>query len=1113
MVNRSGAGPVFARVRGLLLLAVLLLGGVLLLKRDASTPSSHDSRVPASSQIQNALAHLPISFEPNLGQTDSSVKFLAHANGYGLYLSGSSAYVTFPERTHSGMRQSTVEMQFAGANLEPEIAGAEQLPGHSNYFIGNNAARWLHNVPQFRRVEYRDIYSGIDLAFYGNENRIEYDFEVSPGTDPRQIELDFKGATKVSITKDGDLALGLKGHQVLFQAPHVYQKTSDGDQAVAGSFVLRGDDRAGFEVGAYDRSRTLIIDPVLTFSSYLGGSGDESCTAITGASAGFVPHCPSVAVDSGTTPRIYLTGATTSVGTFSGVTPSTTNTTGGTENVFVSRISLSSSGGVTTATLDYVTYIGGSTGASPVIQYPAGIGVDSGFNVYVAGTTNASDFPTTASGYQTTAATAGNHAFVTEIDQTGSANLYSTYLSGNGTETAANMAVDSLGRVYVIGTTTSSNFPTTVGAIQPTANATNQFFFSKINPALNTLNSLQYSTYIGGSTPANGIVTGGAIAVDSMFNVYLAGGTNFTDLGSPNPWILNAYQATPQAGLNVWAAKLNAPATSTQQYTLAFGTYFGGSGDDVAYGVATDGTDTYVTGSTTSTDIVVPLTAAYQTSNAGGGDAFVIKLGVPATVGTSQGQVPLDYFSYLGGSAQDVGLGIVADSLGDARVVGLTASADFPTSVPFQGTYGGGAFDAFEARLNTTGTTCSSSTSCPSTSSASFLGGSGTDIGTSIALDASLNTYLTGETNSGNFPTASPLASGGSLSGSSDAFITEIGPNTSGLSMPQTTSSSALPACNAANPTASPSPVGVGNPITFNYYIYNTGDPVSGVDFTDTLGPNSGQTTATVQNLTPGSNSSCQAAVSSGTLTCTLGNVGTSTIATLSTANSCGVTQSVNYTVHVTVTVQAPITVLLGSGSVGNAAALSFPGGTLPTISGSVPLNDYSVSASLAAPSTSSTIPSGGQVNFSITVTPTGAGFPESVSLACGSGLPSGATCTFTNNPIANLSNGAQSRTLAIATTARITTTTGLFHRGPFYALWLPVLGVGLMGAGASRKRRMLLAAFFAALLTTALLQAGCSSTSSTTSTTGTPAGTYTVTVNATSGSAVRTTTAQFTVQ
>jgi hypothetical protein len=1095
MVNRSGMGPAFARVRGLVLLVLLVLGAALLLKHDAVTP--HSPNVPASStQIQASLARLPISFEPNQGQTDSTAKFVAHGRGYALYLTPSEAVLTLPERSQSYFRQAAVEMQLAGANQQPEIVGAERLAGRSNYFIGNDSSRWLRNIPQFGRVKYREVYPGIDLTFYGNQNQLEYDFEVSPGSDAHQIALNFKGATDVSVAKNGDLVLDLGGRELRFEAPHVYQKFSAGIQTVAGAFVMRGKDTAGFEVGTYDHSRELVIDPVLAFASYLGGGGEESCTSITGASVGFVPHCPAIAVDSGG--RIYVAGATTSTGTFNTITPVVIGVMG-TSDVFVSRISLGSTGGVTTSTLDYVTYIGGASG----IQYPAGIGVDSGFNVYVAGTTNSATYPTTSSAFQTAPAAAGNHVFVSKIDSNGSLNDYSTYLSGNGVDTASNMALDSQGRVYVIGTTTSSDFPTTIGALQAHPAATNQFFFAKLNPALNTANSLQYSTYIGGSTPANGVVVGGAVAVDSSFNVYLAGGTNFTDMGTPQPWIANAYKSGAQGLMDVWAAKLNAPPANTQQYTLDYGTYFGGSGDDIAYGIASDGTSTYVTGSTTSTNITVPnTTLAFQATNGGGGDAFVAKFGVPAISGTTQGTVPLDYFSYLGGSAQDAGLGIAADTLGNAYVTGLTGGS-FHLANAFQGSFGGGAFDAFVARLNTTGTATTASTS-----TSSYLGGSGKDIGTSIALDSSLNTYVTGET-AGSFPTTSPLTGGATLSGPSDAFVAQLGPNISQLTMPDPTPAGALPACGAKNPTVSPSPVGVGSPATFTYYIYNQGDPVSGVVFTDKLDVNSSTSASTSQGT-------CGSAVTSGTLICTLGTVNSSTLTTLATANSCGATQSINFAAKVTVTVTAPTTVLQGANSVGNTASLSFPGGTTAPIGTSATVNDFSVSAALTSPSTGPTIPSGGQVNYSVLVTPTGSGFPESVAISCGAGLPAGSACSFpspTGSTISSMSSGPQSRTLAISTTARVTTTGSLLRHGVNYALWLPILGVGLMGAGISRKRRVLLGAFFALLLGMALLQAGCSSSSTTRTTTGTPAGTYTVTVNATSGSATRTTTVQFTVQ
>lgn len=1106
MVNRGGAGPTLARGRALVALAVLVFGGGFLLKHDASSPHSRPTP-PTPAQVRASFARLLMSFEPNRGQSDSGVKFLARGIGYGLYLMPAKAILTLPGHSQSGVQQrpSEIEMQLAGANQAAEIAGAETLPGRSNYFIGNDPSRWRRNIPQFGRVLYREVYPGIDLAFYGKQNQLEYDFEVSPGGDPRQIELNFKGATNVSVANNGDLVLALDGRELRFAAPHIYQHSSSGNPTIAGSFVLRGNNGAGFKVGPYDRSRALVIDPVLTFSTYLGGAGEESCSAILGAS--FVPHCPSVAVDSAGS--IYVAGATTSAatGTFSAVTPNATEAKGS-ENVFIAKIT----GINSTPSLSFVTYLGG-TGSK---QYPVGVGADGGFNVYVAGTTDASDFPTTASAYQGTPASSGtNHVFVSQFDLSGSALLYSTYLSGDAVDTAAGMILDSQGKVYVMGTTTSSSFPTTSGALQPCAGKStppcpttpsNQFFLSKVNTGQNGTSSLQYSTYLGGTTPSNAVVTGGAVAVDSSFNVYLAGGTNFTDMP-----IVNAYQSALKGATNVWAARLNAPANNTQQYTPEYETYLGGSGTDVAYGIASDGTSTYITGSTTSTDITVPTTTtAYQSTNGGGTDAFVAKFGLPVTSGTTQGTVPLDYFSYLGGSGTDSGLAIVADSLGNARLTGLTNSSNFPVIPtaacsssastncnPLQVTQPGGT-DAFVARLSTTGTTTTTTTNL-----VGYLGGSGTDIGTSISLDSSLNMYVTGETSStSGFPLKNPFTPG-TLSGSSDAFVTVVGPNVSGLLMPNPTPSNAVPA-NAANPTVSPAQVGVGSPITFTYYIYNNGDPVPGVVFTDMLAANSGSTSASA------SQGSCGSAVTSGTLTCTLGTVNSST--TTSTTSGTTTITTLNYAANVTVTVTAPTAIQTNGMSIGNSASLSFPGGSTPTVFGNATVNDYTITAT---PTNATTQPSGAQFNYSVTVTPTGSGFPESVALSCGT-VPAGTTCTFApplGSTISSMNGGAQTRVLGIATTARVTTPASLFRRGPTYAIWLPILGVGLIGTGVSRKRRVLLGIFVAVALGTGLLQVGCGSSSNSSTTSGTPAGTYTVDVNATSGGATRTTTVQFTVQ
>ncbi len=1099
MVSGRETGAIFARARALTVAVVVVLGCAFLLLGDHSRPNPAQAAAhPNPDQIRAAFARLPLSFEPNQGQSDGKVQFLARGNGYSLYLTSGEAALDF-----GGKQSAAVEMKLAGANANPQIAGAERLPGHSNYFIGNDPSRWHRNVPQYGRVVYREVYQGIDLAFYGNQGRLEYDFDVAPGADPNQIQLDLSGADQLKIAENGDLVLIKNRRELRFQRPRVYQNSSSGQQSVSGSFILRADNRVSFKLGDYDRTRALVIDPVLSFSSYLGGAGDESCTGATGAP--FVAHCPAISVDAAG--NIYIAGTTTSTTTFAGITPQVPAIASGPANVFVSKIRLSSS----TSTLDFVTYLGGAG-----TQYPVGVGVDSGFNLYVAGTTSAGDYPVTSTAFQSPPVSAGNHVFVSELDATGSALQYSTYLAGDGGDQAAGMTVDTLAKVYVFGTTTSKNLPATPGALQTSPNAANQFFFAKVDPAAGGPSGLQYLTYIGGASPANGAVTGGAVAVDSNFNVYLAGATNFVDMP-----IANGYTGTKQTGqtvrcgFDVWAARLTPPANHTQQYTPSFETYFGdpgpssgstcpaGSGDDIAYGVASDGTSTYITGSTTSTNITVPTTTtAFQSTSGGGSDAFVAKLGAPLNSGTSQGSTPLSYFTYLGGGNQDVGLSIVADSLQNARVTGLTKSANFPATAnnPLQGSFQGGASDAFVARLVTTGTSSSANVN-----TVSFLGGSGADIGTSIALDPLLNEYIVGETSSGNFPTANALPAGGGLSGGPDAFVTEVGPNTAGLSMPAVTpANSTSPPPGVQNPTVSASPIGVGGTVKFTYYIYNTGDPVPGVVFTDLLGANSGTTTATASG---GSLNSCGSA-NAGQLICSLGTVPTSVITTTTSGGTT--TTTIAPAANVSVTVTAPTTVLSGSLSLGNSASLSFTGGTTPPVQASVTVNDFAVSI---VPPTFSTVIAGGVATFKALVTPTGAGFSQSVSLSCASGLPVGAACTFTNNPISTMTNGPQSRTFEITTTARVTTPASLFHRGPTYALWMPIFGAGLLGAGISRKRRILLAAFFVAVLSIALLQAGCSSSSSSgSSTTGTPSGTYTVVVNATAG-ATRSTSVQLTVQ
>lgn len=1058
---------------------------------------------PKFQKVVSAYGRLPLIFEANQGQTDSQVKFLARGAGYSLFLTGDEAVLALARA--GSVRRSVVRMTVDGARHEAEVEGADELPGKSNYFIGNDSAGWHRDVAQFARVGYRQVYPGIDLTYYGNQGSVEYDFAVSPGADAQQVGLRFEGAKTLAINADGNLDLGLADGTLQLKAPRIYQRYGDEQRAVAGRFKLRAQNTVGFEVGDYDHRRTLIIDPVLTYSTYLGGSGEESCSAILNQTIPTypgTPGCPAIFVTPGG--NAYVAGSTTSPD-FPGITANSyqqTLASGATANIFIAEFQ---PGG---GSLVFATYLGGD-----VLDYTSGIGVDGAGNVLVGGTTSSTNFPTTSTAFQTTPLSSGkNHVFVSKLDPTGHSLLYSTYLSGDGVDLASGLAVDPAGKAYVTGTTqsneTTTGFPSTVGAFQtaPATGSTIQFFMTKVDPGLSGKASVVYSTYFGGgnSVRSSGpAAVGGGIAVDVNSNVYISGGTSFLHLGQANDFpLLNAYQGCLDSppGTTTCPANVSAYDVFAAKFDLAqpvgaqlqYSTYLGGSGDDIAYGVAVDpgvsGSNTisaYLTGSTTSNDWTVPAgitpfqgcldDPANQPPNCTPGtnpDAFVAKLGVPC-VGSNctTSAVPFSYFSYLGGSGTDIGLGIAIDLLQGARLTGWTDSTDFPVvHNPVQSTFGGGASDAFVARIDTTATTNDSLGH-----SSSYLGGGGTDAGTGAAVDYQGAVYVAGETSSSPFPTKNPYQA--NLNGSSDAFVTKLGPV---LSMSLTA-------------TGNPSPVGVGNQVSFVYTITNNGDFTNGVAFTDFL-PSSGATfvSATANPGTCGT-------PSGGTVLCNIGSL-----------NAGATTATVTVIVVPTVpAIPGTVTMLSNQGSV------SVFGATLANAGATVTVNDFTVSI---APATD-TVPAGVPATYTATITPTGV-IPSSISIACGAGLPTGATCLpGNNNPIPSLLNGAQSAQLIINTTARVTTTTRLWNLGkPFYAAWLPLSGLAFLGMGigpkTSRRRRILMGLLLAAFLASALFQVGCSGKSSTTTTTGTPAGNYTVTVNATSGTnAVRTTTVTLVVQ
>jgi hypothetical protein len=649
-----------------------------------------------------------------------------------------------------------VRMRLVGGNAKRRVVGLADLPGRSNYFIGHDPKKWRSNVPNYARVKYEGVYPGIDLLYYGNQGQLEYDFVVAPGADPNQIKLSFAGVNAMRVdAASGDLVLKLGNDEVRLRKPAVYQpavaatlrldarhafppceitRHSSVAAALDGTFVLANDNEVAFRVAGYDPKRTLVIDPVLSYSTFLGGSDEDLGSGIAVDSSG----------------NAYVTGKTWStdfptVNPFQPTNKATPTT--GYPTVFVAKLNSTGSA------LVYSTYLGGSNEDDGFA-----IAVDSSGNAYVTGLTYSTDFPT-ANPFQSMCLSCNQSshnsysAFVAKLNPTGNALVYSTYLGGTGNDQGNGIAVDSSGNAYVTGWTSSAGFPT-ANPLQATYGGSDDAFVTKLNAAGS---ALVYSTYLGGSSYDFGT----SIAVDSSGDAYVTGETWSTDFPTVNP-----FQATCSSCSigysNVFVAELNAAGSA-----LVYSTYLGGSGGDYASGIAVDSSgNAYVTGHTSSTNFPTanPLQAINRaTAAAGKPTAFIAKL-------NSAGSA-LVYSTYLGGSSEDYGNGIAVDPSGNAYVTGYTISTDFPTADPFQATCGGCSSysDAFVAELNAAGSALVYS---------SYLGGSVNDYGFGIAVDSSGDVFLTGQTYSIDFPTGHPLqnACGGCDIGSSDAFVAKILP-------------------------------------------------------------------------------------------------------------------------------------------------------------------------------------------------------------------------------------------------------------------------------------------------------------------------------------------------
>ncbi len=663
---------------------------------------------PIAAQNRPALrdyGRLPLVFEPNQGQADAEVRFLTRTQGGTLFLTEHEAVLV----SRGG---APVRMRLTHAGKAKAVQGLEPTGGISNYFIGNDPAKWRTNIPNYRRVEYKSVYAGVDLVYYGNPQKLEYDLVVAPGADVAAIQLEYEGVESLRVDGDGDLVLETATGELRQKRPIAYQETASGRVEVKVGYRLKTCRRVAFELARYDAGRRLVIDPVLLYATYLGGSGGDYGKGIVVDSSG----------------AAYITGQTNSTN-FPTANPVQASLGGG-NNVFVTKINAAGSA------LVYSTYLGGN-GVS-LGDSGNGIAVDGSGNAYVTGFTNSTNFPT-ANPLQAGNAGAWD-AFVAKINPAGSTLVYSTYLGGSADDYAYAIAVDGSGDAYITGETLSGNFPT-AGPIQAINNApgVGSVFVTKINTAGS---ALVYSTYLGGS----GSDQGNGIAVDGSGNAYVTGSTMSTGFPTASP-----LQASSGGGQDAFLTKVNAAGTA-----LVYSTYLGGNGQDRGNGIVVDNSGAaFVTGYTASTNF--PAASALQSGFGGASDAFVTKVNAAGTA--------LVYSTYLGRNGVDYGNAIAVDSSGAAYVTGSTNSNNFPTANALQASDGGSAVNLFAAKIGSGGGALLYST---------YLGGSGgDDEGTGIAVDGSGNAYVTGYTDSTNFPTANPLqASYGG--GQYDVFVLSI---------------------------------------------------------------------------------------------------------------------------------------------------------------------------------------------------------------------------------------------------------------------------------------------------------------------------------------------------
>jgi hypothetical protein len=662
----------------------------------------------AATGLNPSYGKVGLAFEQNNGQLDPRVKFLARTGGYSLFLTGDEAVMRF-----TTPKSAVVRMKFLGQKRNARVEGLDVLSGTTNYLTGDRSLERT-NIRSYKKVRYSGIYRGIDVEYRGNGRTLEYDFLIQPGADPRKIRIGFSGVSGLSLNSSGDLVLNADGESIVQKKPYVYQDVNGERKTIDSAYTIRGKD-AGFNIGKYDRTRPLIIDPELVYSTFFGGSGADLAFGIQ--------------VDS--TGAAYIAGATDSTD-FPVQSAAQASNKGGSSDAFVFKLD------PTGTQIVYATYIGGS-GADEAHS----IAVDAGGNAYITGFTQSNDFPV-VNGFQRSRA-GGQDAYILKLNSFGTGIVFSSFLGGTGDDRGMGIALDAANNAYITGVTSSNDFPA-VNAYQKTnAGGFADGFITKVSAG----GSVVYSTFAGGIGNDNPM----SIAVDSNGAAYVTGWT--TSINFP---MVNAFQSkfggfdVPVGTDDVFVLKLNPAGTA-----LEYSTYVGGTGSDEATRIVVDSEGSaYVTGYTGSLNF--PTVKPYQVllAELSGLDAFVFKL---APDGKS-----LIFSTYFGGFQNESGTGIAVDATGAVYISGYTTSFDLPTANQTQ-SFIGGDRDAFVAKFDPAGTVLVFST---------FLGGTGIESATNLTIDSAGNAYVLGFTNSGDFPLANALQ--GTVAGGEgqDLFISKL---------------------------------------------------------------------------------------------------------------------------------------------------------------------------------------------------------------------------------------------------------------------------------------------------------------------------------------------------